>query len=285
MISAALIRLYGFVHGKLHLPGAGWLIRRFDWLPGLQSYPLKVDGVGVARLDFRDGAAFSMLNLTLGDFSHDLYLFRTLEKILNPGDILWDVGANVGTVSSYFAHPRFQLSELHSFEPNPTPLNTLRSLLTNHPSAKVHPFGLGNKDETVSMDVSSGETSCTGTIKRDLDQEKSIQIHIRNGDNFRDEFKLGCPNVIKIDVEGFEPDVFAGIGGTIAQCRPVIIFEHIWLSDDQVKNIIPENYLLAFIHDDGVISKEYDNRRKGHDAILLPQEKESLIEMLRSAIK
>ena len=128
MLSKLLVGFYRVVHGKLHLPGAGWLIKRLaPVVPGLQAYPVAVAGVGVAVLDLRDEAAFLILNATLGELGTDAVLISFLESVLQPGNVLWDVGANVGFVSGYFAHPRFQLSSLHAFEPNPNPRKTLHS--------------------------------------------------------------------------------------------------------------------------------------------------------------
>jgi FkbM family methyltransferase len=282
MFSEAIVQFYRLVHGKLHLPGAGWLIKQAaPWLPGLQSYPLPVPGVGVVQLDFRDSAAFSLLNSSLGEFANERYLLGNLEKLLKPGDVFWDVGANVGFVSSYFAHPRYQLSGLHAFEPNPVPFKVLQSLFAAHPFGRAHPFGLGDKNETISMNVSS-QGSCIGTMTRDLNENRQIQVQIRNGDGVRRELQLPCPNAIKIDVEGFEPNVFAGLSETIAECRPIIVFEHIWLSDDQIRQFAPRGYLLYFIHDDGTITTDFSTRLKGHDAIFIPKEKSALSEVITS---
>ena len=220
MFSEAVVQFYRLCYGKFHLRGAGWLLRRLaPWLSGLQSYPLPVPGVGVALLDFRDRSAFGLLNADLGGLRNDLYLLRNLEKLLKPGDVFWDVGANIGYISSHFAHPQYKLSSLHAFEPNPTPLRMLQSLFATHPFVTVHPFGLGDKDKTIPMSLSSAG-SCNGTLARNLNEGKQIQVHIRCGDAVRRELRLPCPNVIKIDVEGFEPSVFAGLSETIAACRP-----------------------------------------------------------------
>jgi hypothetical protein len=78
---------------------------------------------------------------------------------------------------------------------------------------------------------------------------------------------------LKIDVEGFEPSVFAGLAQTIATHRPAIVFEHIWLSDEEIRQLIPEGYTLRFILDDGKLESDFAVRRNGHDAVLLPAEK------------
>jgi FkbM family methyltransferase len=274
MLSRSLVQFYRLFHGKLHLPGAGQVIRLFaPRLSGLQSYPLGIPGVGEVLLDFRDGAAFTLLNASLGDYGNERHLIPNLEKLVKPGDVFWDVGANIGLVSGHFAHPRYQLSALEAFEPNPVPFKMLHSLLATHGTCHLHPFGLGDKDGTSAMSISTTGSE-VGTLARDLKEDRHIQVQIRNGDAVRRELRLPCPNVIKMDVEGFEPNVIAGLSGTISECRPVIIFEHHWLADDQVRRCAPSGYRLYFIHDDGAITTDFSSRLKGHDAIFIPEEKD-----------
>jgi FkbM family methyltransferase len=273
MVSDLLVGFYRLVHGRLHLPGAGWLLRRLaQFLPRLQAYPLLVPGVGVATVDFREIEPYGMLNFLLGDLQRDANLHRCLEKALQPGDVFWDIGANIGIVSGHFAHPRFQLSSLHAFEPNPSPLKTLQSLFSAHARCRVYPFGLGDKDQMITLHLPSSG-SCTGSMARDLREGKQIQVQIRRGDTMRRELRLPAPQVIKIDVEGFEPSVFAGLTETIAELRPILFFEHIFLSDDQIRDLIPREYALFFIQDDGSITTDFSERRQGHDALAAPTEK------------
>jgi FkbM family methyltransferase len=273
MVSDLLVGLYRFVHGRLHLPGAGWLLKSLTpMLPGLQAHPFPVPEVGVALLDFRDVAAFGMVNLLLGDLGNDANLYRCLEAALQPGDVFWDVGANIGTLSGHFAHPRFKLSSLHAFEPNPGPLKTLQSLFSAHARCIVHPFGLGDKDQVIAMSLSSAG-SCVGSMARDFHEGRQIQVQVRRGDDVRRELRLPAPHVIKIDVEGFEPSVFAGLTETIAEHRPILVFEHIFLSDEQIGELTPKGYQIFFIQDDGSITTDFSLRRQGHDALVVPAEK------------
>jgi len=273
MFSDLLVGFYRVVHGRLHLPGAGWLIKRLaPMLPGLQAYPYSVPEVGVALLDFREGEAFGMVNLLLGDLQKDANLYRCLEMALQPGDVFWDVGANIGTVSGHFAHPRFKLSSLHAFEPNPGPLKTLQSLFSANSRCVVHPFGLGDQDQMITMSLSSAG-SCVASMSRDFHEGKQIQVQVRRGDAVRRELQLPAPHVIKIDVEGFEPNTVAGLTETMAEHRPILFFEHIFLSDEQIRALMPKDYLLYFIQDDGSIATDFSVRRHGHDALALPAEK------------
>jgi FkbM family methyltransferase len=277
MVAKFLVGFYRVVHGNFHLPGAGWLIKRFAPLvAGLQNYPLAIAGVGIALLDFRDTAAIGMLNFVMGEFANDGPLHLYLGKLLKPGDVFWDVGANIGVVSCHFAQPRYQLSSLQAFEPNPAPFKTLQSLFVNHAFARAHHFGLGAREETFTMTL-TGTGSEVGSLVQNKDAAKKIPVQIRCGDDVIRELRLPPPNVLKIDVEGFEPNVFAGLAQTIAGRRPVIIFEHIWLSDEQIRSLSPNGYRLKFILDDGTLTDDFALRRNGHDAILLPSEKAHLL--------
>jgi FkbM family methyltransferase len=280
MFSDLLVGFYRVVHGRLHLPGAGWLLRRIaPVLPGLQAYPLPVPGVGVALLDFRDVGAYSLVNLyLLGELGSSANLYRCLEKALQPGDVFWDVGANVGAVSGHFAHPRFKLASLHAFEPNPGPLKTLQSMFSANSRCVVHPFGLGDQDQTVAMNLSTAG-SLVGSMARDFHEGMQIQVPVRRGDAVLRDLRLSAPQVIKIDVEGYEPSVFAGLAETIAEHRPILAFEHIYLSDQQIKELVPKGYLLYLIQNDGSIQTDLSMRRDGFDAMVVPAEKAERVKL------
>ncbi|MEI7728153.1 MAG: FkbM family methyltransferase [Verrucomicrobiota bacterium] len=283
VIAKLLVRNYCFVHGTLKLPGAGLLLRRcLPFVRGLWDYPLHIPEVGTARLDFRDDGAFGMLNVVLGDYGHNTHLFRCFDRLVKPNQVLWDIGANIGYFSLYFALQPRQLQRLHSFEPNPAALTTLQSLFQNHPWVTVHPVGLGMTDQELTMSVPPGATPC-GSLVRELPNGRKVLIQVRHGDRYAREQKIDLPDLIKIDVEGYELEVLAGLSGIIAAKRPVIIFEHGLLSDNQFSQIqhkVPPDYLLNLLSDVGVPVADLTRRNVGNDAILVPKEKRAILEKL-----
>jgi FkbM family methyltransferase len=274
MLARLIVFLYSFISGKLGLRGGGWLVRHsLPYVPGLRAYELPIPGVGTAILDCRDDAVLTLLNFRRGKFGTDARLLRQMGRFVRAGDVLWDVGANVGVISAYFAQSPQRLSAIHAFEPNPLPLKPLQSLFRNSRFVTVHALALGDQDGQIEMKIPSG-SSCTGSLARDLEDAELVTVPVRRGDSLRQSLNIPPPDVLKIDVEGFEPQVFAGLARTISEKRPVIFFEHIWLSDEQVKSLIPGNYSLTFILDDGQLAADFTQRRKGHDAILIPQERD-----------
>jgi FkbM family methyltransferase len=273
VLSKLLVALYCFVHGKLRLPGAGWLIRRMVHVaPGLKAYPLRVDGFGTAIVDFRDNAAFGLLNVVLGDYGDDSHLFHWLDSQIRPGDVLWDIGANVGYFALYFARPPHRLKAIHSFEPNPRALRTLQSLFANHPCVSVHPVGLGEHDQQLPMSVAV-EGSQLGSLVRTIEGAGTMMVTIRRGDDYQRETGIPAPNIIKIDVEGFEPQVMKGLTATILDKQPLIVLEHIWLSDEQLAHLMPKGYEISFLMPDGSLSKDFATRMQVSNAVLTPNSK------------
>lgn len=270
MLARAAVGFYNFVHGTLGLPGAGWLLRRLAHLvPALRTSPLPLTGVGTAQLDLRDLAAYSLLNFNLGEPDNHQHLLNLMACALPAGGVLWDVGANVGLVSAHFARATKKPSVIHAFEPVPGPRRTLESLFVGHAVVRVHPIGLGAKDETLTIQYCP-DSSSLNSLRRVLPGGQPVQIQIRRGDALRADLGLPAPHVIKVDVEGFEPEVFAGLAETIAEARPVIFYEHIMLTDEQVRKLTPAGYTLRFQLEDGTLVAEIARRMEGHNAVLWP---------------
>ena len=273
MLSKLLVEFYLFWHGKLGLPGAGWLIRRLrGMVPGLESFSFPMQGLGTVTLDFRDETSFGILNLHLGEHGDNKMLFRHMERYLGPGKVLWDIGANVGFMCIYFSHPRHKLQIIHGFEPTPVALKPLQSLFREHPTVRIHPIGLGERDEQVQMNMCPSSSSLSSLV-RPLQDAERITIPIRRGDSYRLEHQLAPPDLIKIDVEGYEPKVVAGLAETIREFRPVILFEHGLLNDQDVRGLVPLQYRLLFILDEERLTADFSRRMETGDALLIPEEK------------
>ena len=68
MLSRMVVGLHRIWHGHLRLPGSGLLLRSASkWLPGLQTYPLRISDIGTLRVDLRDYAGQLWLSHLVGD--------------------------------------------------------------------------------------------------------------------------------------------------------------------------------------------------------------------------
>lgn len=284
LLAGGIVAFYQFWHGRCHLPGAGFILRKSSqFLSGLQRYPLGVKGVGTVPVDFRDHAGFLWLQHLLGDklaaFDIEEGLFRALTRLLKPQDVFWDIGANMGTVSAYVA-TSFPQVRIFAFEPNPGIFKSVHALFADHARVKVYPFALSNADAEVAMTIPKGK-SVGGSIEgldyvlttSNLTQQDVEQVRVRafRGDTLiEQESALSAPNVIKIDVEGHEVSVIEGFTKTIAKCQPAIIFEHLYLSDADVSRLIPSGYSIRSVNNEsGELTAVFD-RSVGHNSVLLP---------------
>jgi FkbM family methyltransferase len=282
-VARAFVAFYIFVHGRLHLRGAGALIKlAARWLRGLQAYPYDLPGVGAIALDFRDSSACGMVNFSLGELGPNVLLFDLIRRCLAPEAVLWDVGANVGWVCAHFVRPEHGLSSIQAFEPNPVPLKPLLSLFDKHPRVRVHPIGLGSREETAQLNVVSNASE-VASLRRDLQGAHTVPVRIHRGDDVARELNLPLPDVVKIDVEGFEPDVMAGLQNVIARKQPIIFFEYQFLPDEEIHAMIPLGYEILLLLDDGSLTADFTKRGLGHDAVLFPPSRRLLFDGLPRA--
>lgn len=131
-------------------------------------------------------------------------------SFLKKGDKVFDVGANIGTVSLACAKIVGNTGKVKSFEPNSKIFQYLKKNIEINNYSKIiqaHNFGLGSKNKNYKFTEFSDDTSNTPS-----DNGKSI-ITIKKLDDFIKE-KI---NFLKIDVEGFEYEVLKGAKNSLKE--------------------------------------------------------------------
>jgi len=137
----------------------------------------------------------------------------------------YDIGANVGNHAAYLAD---LFDQVYCFEPNPEALELLRVNLAPFRHAEIFPIGLSNRDAELNLAPGGANNLGAAHIVTTHGREAAVrQIAVRNGDQLVAESTLVPPMVMKIDVEGHEPEVIAGLEQTIRRHAPVIAIE-IW---------------------------------------------------------
>lgn len=148
-------------------------------------------------------------------------------KALAPKLVI-DVGANRGEFTLAAAATA---ERVISFEPNPSVAAILKADLFHNGIRNVtlHEVGLGDRDESLTLhvpDYNTGSASFGGFEARG---EKIGNIPVRIGDEILEGEN---PDLIKIDVEGFETRAIRGMRRMIEAAKPVIITEVV---DDHLK--------------------------------------------------
>lgn len=278
MIYRAIVKIFSFLK-EHHLRGRGLLLRGASRLfPFLTHYPVRfAEFPEPVPIDLGNRPSFALFEYALyGMEEKNASLVRHMEKFLRPGGCLWDVGANVGIISLYFSNPRCSLSRIDMFEPNPALIPLLEEIFSRQKIAKIHQIALGKEDQILPLNIEPQET-CTASLVHAFRNSGQCEVRVRRGDACRKELGSPVPDVIKIDVEGFEQQVLEGLTGTIETHRPVIFFEHLFMSDADIRNAIPKGYAAYFIKDTGELTARYEERREGANAVLVPAEKKNLL--------
>jgi FkbM family methyltransferase len=149
---------------------------------------------------------------------------RFLCDLLGPGDVVLDVGANIGALTVPMAQVP-GITAVHAFEPQPRVRELLEENvhLTTPPDGPVviHPYALGSAPGILHIpDIDYTALGNFGGVA--LGDTGTTEVEVRTLDSLR----LQKVTLMKVDVEGAEAAVLRGARETIARCRPILYLEN-----------------------------------------------------------
>lgn len=147
-------------------------------------------------------------------------LFRAL---VAPDAIALDVGANVGCTALLLSQ---LAAETVAFEPSPSTFRRLERNVATASNVSVVNAGLGREDAELSI-VFAPSNRSGGFISADRPEGHVVEsVRIKQGDDHVATSLSGRRvDFIKIDVEGFELEVLAGLSQTIKRDQPIVTLE------------------------------------------------------------
>ncbi len=148
-----------------------------------------------------------------------------IARCIRKGDNVWDVGANVGYYALSFAKQVGRPGRVFAFEPSPRNLACLHQLTIAAGNVVVLPFALSDTSGRLSFrEESDGTTSHISSNPGLSDENGTITVNVRTGDEVILGGQAAFPNVIKIDVEGHELEVVLGLAATLRDPRLRCVF-------------------------------------------------------------
>lgn len=149
-----------------------------------------------------------------GGYEKPQLKYLAAQAAKNPFDAFIDIGANFGLYSCIIAHNKL-VGNVYAFECDPRNLyrlyghiemNGLRGEVT------VHPFALGDRECDIDFILAPDNNTGRSAVGKG-DKRETIQVRQKRLD---DVLKLIDMNlIIKIDVEGYEENVLAGMKDTL----------------------------------------------------------------------
>ncbi len=198
------------------------------------------------------------------EVSYEGFFLERILGSLQEGDVFFDVGANIGLVSLIVAHhPRFKDGVVHGFEPEPRNLDHMRrNIGANRFEGRVHAHdvALAKEEGTAELFVRGQAGEGRHSLVSERGASGAIAVKLTTMDAFcRAEDVL--PTVVKIDVEGAEGEVLAGMEGLLERHRPREMFMEIHNKGGEDR--MPDGSLIA----DWLAARDYEQvweKRRGH---------------------
>jgi FkbM family methyltransferase len=206
----------------------------WDWRGGTQT--LSVGQIS-AEFDAGSDAGGNMIRWT---YLNERSMLEGLLDELEGDDVFFDIGSNLGFFSCFAANYMSDGSVV-AFEPHPPNARQLRRNVShNNPeTVDVHQVALSDSDGEIEF-TNQDSLSSTASFETGGNTTTVEQIQ---GDSLVDS-GIPQPTVVKIDVEGAEPMVIAGMTETLSHPDCRVLFCEIHLPKDGRPSIEDYGYEL-----------------------------------------
>ncbi len=163
--------------------------------------------------------------------SYGLLIVAAMKRLLKPGGVFVDVGANIGYLSAIAAGIVGKQGQVHCFEPVPTYFERLERLVELNPGHSItinsKAAGEAPGDCTIYVTREPGQNTMVPAYKSGPEIISTLNVPVVRLDSYFAERKINRISLLKIDAEGFELPVLKGLQHFLegSKQRPAIICE------------------------------------------------------------
>lgn len=220
----------------------------------------------------RNDAVLNIL-LLLGLFEvPETIIFK---KLLKPGMTFLDVGANIGYFSAIASSLVGQKGTIIALEPEPKNQALLAKTTQANPGPLYHLFQLAASARSGYSTFHVSSSNCGDNRLADhhhVDNPKkwdSITVRCVTLDSLFHEMNLPLPDLIKIDVQGFEADVIEGCMDILKKKPLITLMIEFWPEGLRAAGADPLEFLnklnklgfsISYINLKGKVVELYDNQ-------------------------
>lgn len=243
-----------------YMPIGYWRLIRYaaNKDSSLWDYPIRLEFCrgSSLRADLRESVYTGLYRF--GYIPHQYGLDKLFMRVLRTGDIVFDIGANIGYTSILFSTIVGDDGKVIACEPVKKSFELLQRALREKNNVVCLNVAASDQlgEVTIFVPKSLDLASCLPVVGAE-----NVKVKTETVDSIADVY--GTPDFVKIDVEGYEVNVFRGMSKIVSHDhRPIIIFEA--LSADAVRECVTvldelsiNSYAYYRVGVDGDILKDY----------------------------
>ena len=161
------------------------------------------------------------IRMAMGQYEEETT--QLFERLVRPGMTIFDIGAHVGYYSLLAAKLAGPTGRVHSFEPDPDNYSLLTKNVEENAYTTITAINQGAAADSGVRElfISGLDNGRHSIYRQDLPQKGSVPISTTTVDEYW--ISQGSPTVdlVKMDVEGAELDVFKGMEALLDGCRDI----------------------------------------------------------------
>jgi FkbM family methyltransferase len=189
------------------------------------------------------------------------YEMSLFHSCLKPGQIMLDIGANMGVYSLTASNIIGDAGKIIAFEPDDDNFKVLKKNILKNEFKNIDPvpYAVSDKEETIFFETHS-LNSGNHQIRKEKTEHGQTSIQAICLDNFLPENQK--VDIIKIDIQGAEFYAFLGMKKLLSNNPNVIIFSEYWTTGLRNLGIEPSLYINLLKSFDFYIYKIDNKNRK-----------------------
>lgn len=209
-------RLAGMIRGQLNRAAPQGLVPVQIAAGGLQGVTLELD-------------LQTEKDYWLGVYEPQLQ--QAIQELINPGWIIYDVGANIGYISILLAKAVSPSGQVHAFEALPDNFARVQmNIQLNSLQGIISPVHAAVIDETKPVIFLVGPSNGMGKVsgsagRQEVVYEHSLTVPGLSLDDYVYEQGHPAPNVVKMDIEGGEVLALPGMRRILENAHPLMLLE------------------------------------------------------------
>jgi len=222
-------------------------IPKFVMFEGHKIYLDKMDSLGLS-ID--------------GCFKPEVFETEVFKKNIKKGDVIVDIGANIGYYTLISARIVGKTGRVYAFEPDPCNFALLKKNIqvNGYKNVVLVQKAVSNKTEKIKLYLCE-ESTGDHRIYNSHDNRKSIDINAIQLDDYFKKYK-GKINLIKIDIQGAEVNALQGMSNLLKRQGKVIMFTEFWPYGTKKAGSKPQEYIDLLINNKFNLYRIYERKKK-----------------------